>query len=78
MRRLFIRIEMTEAARRHAEAAGLDVNSATQMLDASVQTGDRISFGGDPSADFILTGRRHLIGTGAATLVLTLDRPAET
>ena len=78
MRRLFIRIELTEAARRHAETAGLDVNGLTQMLDASVQTGDRISFGGNPADDFILTERRHLVGTGAATLVLTLDHPAET
>lgn len=77
-RRLFIRIELTDAARAYAERAGLDVNSATQVLDTGVQIGDRVSFGGDPANDFIVMRRRHLIGTGASTLVLMLDLPTET
>ena len=77
-RRKFIRIELTEAAREHADKSGLDVNSATQVLDAGVQIGDRISFDGDPAKDFVVIRRRHLIGTGASTLVLLLDLPTET
>ncbi|HWV53586.1 hypothetical protein [Pseudorhodoplanes sp.] len=75
-RRLFIRIELTASARARAEAAGLDANAATQSLDASVQVGDRISFGGDPADDFVVLRRRYLIGTGPAILVLELDHPA--
>ena len=72
-RRLFIRIELTEPAREHAEKTGLDVNGAAQMLDFSVQIGDRVSFGGDPAKDFVVIRRRHLIGTSTSTLVLLLD-----
>ena len=77
-RRLFIRIELTDAAREYAGKAGLDVNGASQVLDSSVQTGDRLSFGGDPAKDFVVIHRRHLIGTGASTLVLMLDLSPET
>lgn len=75
-RRLFIRIEMTDTAKSRADQAGLDVNSATQALDANTLVGDRISFGGDAADDFVVIRRRHLIGTGPAILVLTLDHPA--
>jgi hypothetical protein len=75
-RRLFIRIELTASARARADAAGLDVNAATQSLDASVHVGDRISFGGDPADDFVVLRRRYLIGSGPAILVLELDHPA--
>lgn len=75
-RRLFIRIELTASARARADAAGLDVNAATQSLDASVQVGDRISFGGAPADDFAVLRRRYLIGSGPAILVLELDHPA--
>ncbi len=74
--RFFVRIEMTDSAKQRADHAGLDVNSATQVLDADVQVGDRISFGRDASDDFVVIRRRHLIGTTAATLVLVLDHPA--
>jgi hypothetical protein len=76
-RRLFIRIELTQAAREHADKSGLDVNGATEVLDAGVQIGDRVSFGGDPAKDFVVIRRRHLIGTGASTLVLLFDLPTE-
>jgi hypothetical protein len=75
-RRLFIRIELTDTAKSRADQAGLDVNSATQSLDANTFVGDRISFGGDAADDFVVIRRRHLIGTGPAILVLTLDHPA--
>ena len=75
-RRLFIRIELTDSARARAVAAGIDVNGATQALDAKTLVGDRISFGGDAADDFVVIRRRHLIGTGPAILVLTLDHPA--
>jgi hypothetical protein len=75
-RRLFIRIELTASARARAEAAGLDVNAATESIEDGVQVGDRISFGGDPSDDFVVLRRRYLIGTGPAILVLELDHPA--
>lgn len=77
-RRLFIRIELTASARARADQAGLDVNAASQSLDATVQQGDRISFGGDVADDFVVLRRRHLIGTGPAILVLVLDHPART
>lgn len=76
-RRLFIRIELTASARARAEAAGLDVNAAaSQSLDDRVQVGDRVSFGGDISDDFVVLRRRYLIGSGPAILVLELDHPA--
>jgi hypothetical protein len=75
-RKLYIRIELTESAKARAEAAGLDVNVATQLLDAGVQVGDRISFGGDPADDFVVLRRRYLIGNGPAILGLVLDHPA--
>jgi hypothetical protein len=75
-RRLFIRIELTASARARAERAGLDVNAATESLDAAVQIGDRISFGSDPADDFVVLRRRYLIGNGPAILVLVLDHPA--
>ena len=75
-RRLFIRIELTASARARADAAGLDVNAATESIEDGVQVGDRISFGGDPSDDFVVLRRRYLIGTGPAILVLELDHPA--
>lgn len=75
-RKLYIRIELTESAKARAEAAGLDVNVATQLLDAVVQIGDRISFGGDPTDDFVVLRRRYLIGNGPAILGLVLDHPA--
>jgi hypothetical protein len=76
-RRLFIRIELTASAKARAESAGLDVNAATQSLDANVQVGDRISFGGgNPAEDFVVLRRRHLIGSGPAILVVELDHPA--
>ena len=75
-RRLFIRIELTASARARAEHAGLDVNAATDSLDQGIQVGDRISFGGDPSDDFVVLRRRYLIGSGPAILVLVLDHPA--
>ncbi len=75
--RLFIRIELTDSAKARATAAGIDVNSATQSLDASVQIGDRVSFGGgDPADDFMVLRRRHLVSTGPAILLLVLDHPA--
>lgn len=74
--RFFVRIELTTSAKERADHAGLDVNSATQVLDADVQIGDRISFGSDAADDFIVIRRRHLIGTSSATLVLVLDHPA--
>ena len=75
-RRLFIRIELTASARARADAAGLDVNAATESIEDGVQVGDRISFGGDPTDDFVVLRRRYLIGTGPAILVLELDHPA--
>jgi hypothetical protein len=75
-RRLFIRIELTESAKARADQAVLDINGATQALDANTLVGDRISFGGDAADDFVVIRRRHLIGTGPAILVLTLDHPA--
>ncbi len=75
-RRLFIRIDLTASARARADAAGIDVNAASQLLDGSVQVGDRISFGRDPSDDFVVLRRRFLIGSGPAILVLELDHPA--
>lgn len=75
-RRFFIRIELTASAKARADAAGLDVNAATQSLDAGVQVGDRISFGGNPADDFVVLRRRHLIGSGPAILVVELDHPA--
>lgn len=76
-RRLFIRVELTDSAKARAEKAGLDINSATQSLDANTFVGDRVSFGGgDAADDFVVIRRRHLIGTGPAILVLTLDHPA--
>jgi hypothetical protein len=75
-RRLFMRIELTATAKDFADRAGLDINSATQTLDATVQIGDRVSFGGAPADDFVVIRRRYLIGTGAATLLLVLDHPA--
>lgn len=75
-RRLFIRIELTASARARAEAAGLDVNAATESIEDGVQVGDRISFGGDQTDDFVVLRRRYLIGTGPAILVLVLDHPA--
>ncbi len=75
-RRLFIRIELTDSARARAEQAGLDINGATQALDANTLVGDRLSFGGDAADDFVVIRRRHLIGTGPAILVLVLDHPA--
>ncbi len=75
-RRLFIRIELTESAKARAGTAGIDVNSATQALDANTVVGDRISFGGDAADDFMVIRRRHLIGAGPAILVLLLDHPA--
>jgi hypothetical protein len=75
-RRLFIRIELTASARARADAAGLDVNAATESIEDGVQVGDRISFGGDPADDFVVLRRRYLIGTGPAILVLELDHPA--
>jgi hypothetical protein len=77
-RRLFIRIELTASAKARAEAAGLDVNAATQSLDPGVQVGDRISFGGNPADDFVVLRRRHLIGSGPAILAVVLDHPART
>ncbi|MGD9922652.1 MAG: hypothetical protein AB7V13_14610 [Pseudorhodoplanes sp.] len=75
-RRLFIRIELTASAKARAEQAGLDVNAATQLLDAGIRIGDRISFGGDEADDFVVLRRRYLIGSGPAILVLVLDHPA--
>ncbi len=75
-RRLFIRIELTETAKSRADKAGIDINSATQSLDAGTYVGDRVSFGGDAADDFVVIRRRHLIGAGPAILVLTLDHPA--
>ena len=77
-RLLFIRIELTASAKARADQAGLDVNAATQSLDAGVQVGDRISFGGDPADDFAVLRRRYLIGNGPAILLLVLDHPART
>ena len=54
------------------------MNAATQSLDAGVQVGDRISFGGDPADDFAVLRRRYLIGNGPAILLLVLDHPART
>jgi hypothetical protein len=75
-RRLFIRIELTASAKARADQAGIDINGATQALDANTFVGDRLSFGGDAADDFVVIRRRHLIGTGPAILVLTLDYPA--
>jgi hypothetical protein len=75
-RRFFIRIELTASAKARADQAGIDVNSATQSLDANTLVGDRISFGGDAADDFVVIRRRHLIGTGPAILLLVLDHPA--
>ena len=75
-RRLFIRMELRDSARARAEQAGLDINGATQALDANTLVGDRLSFGGDAADDFVVIRRRHLIGTGPAILVLVLDHPA--
>lgn len=75
-RRFFIRIELTDSAKAHADRAGIDVNSATQALDANTLVGDRISFGGAAADDFVVIRRRHLIGTGPAILLLVLDHPA--
>jgi len=74
--RSFLRIELTESARLRADRAGLDVNSATQVLDTRVQVGDRISFGSTADDDFVVIRRRYLIGTDTAMLVLLLDHPA--
>ncbi len=74
--RFFLRVELTDSARERAKETGLDVNSATQVLDDNVLVGDRISFGRSAEDDFVVIRRRHLIGTSAATLVLVLDYPA--
>lgn len=74
--RFFVRIELTASAKERADHAGLDVNSATQVLDTDVQIGDRISFGSNAADDFVVIRRRHLVGTSSATLVLLLDHPA--